>query len=208
MTQGPLVLRFLLRMRGLAVVCLAEPGGGILTKSDIYVMQTSIDACKCSKDKWAHDLQHERMSYAVQFRTLIRRTGDSPAMKSTGVPVQKSAVVTLRGTKGVPRKGVWTSVSTRVWTPKEWRAKHGQTSCCLQTPHSSGPPQLPPESRLRALAPGCAPLYIYIYIYIYHNAVCIHVYIYIYRYTYICIYVHISVCINMCFIYIYIYIDR
>ena len=40
----------------------------------------------------------------------------------------------LRGTEGVPRKGVWTSVDRRVWPCKESRAKHDQTSCCLRPP--------------------------------------------------------------------------
>ena len=44
-------------------------------------------------------------------------------------------MATLRGTKSVPRKGVGTSVASvnmRVWTCKESRAKHNQTSCYLR----------------------------------------------------------------------------
>ena len=38
----------------------------------------------------------------------------------------------LMGTTGVPRKGVWTTVNVRVWTCKQFRAKHDRawtTSC-------------------------------------------------------------------------------
>ena len=40
----------------------------------------------------------------------------------------------LRGRKGVPRRGVWTSVNKRVWTCKELRVTHHQTSCYSQPP--------------------------------------------------------------------------
>ena len=40
----------------------------------------------------------------------------------------------LRGGKGVPRKGAWTSVNVRVWTCKDSRAKRDQTSCYLRPP--------------------------------------------------------------------------
>ena len=43
-------------------------------------------------------------------------------------------VIILRGAKGVPRKGVWTSVNRRFWKCKELRTKHGQASCCLRPP--------------------------------------------------------------------------
>ena len=44
-----------------------------------------------------------------------------------------------RGTKGVPRRGVWTSVDMRVWTCNELRVKHDQTSCYLQPPFLGTP---------------------------------------------------------------------
>ena len=40
----------------------------------------------------------------------------------------------LRGTKGIPRKGVGTSVNMRVRMCKESRVKHYQTSRCLRPP--------------------------------------------------------------------------
>ena len=61
----------------------------------------------------------------------------------------------LRGTKGVPRKGVWTSVDTRVWACREFRAKHDQTSCCLRPPFL-GTPLVP--SRLYGPADGTGEL--------------------------------------------------
>ena len=73
----------------------------------------------------------------------------------------------LEGTKGVPRKGVWTSVDMRVWTLKEWRVKHYQTSCCLRPPFL-GNPLVP--SRVDHIIYYVMLLYsilIYIYIYIY-----------------------------------------
>ena len=68
-----------------------------------------------------------------------------------------------RGTKGVPRKGVWTSVNTRVWTCKEVRVKHEQTSYYLRPPFLRTP--LAPsrcgaeDRRERArMAPAAAPV--------------------------------------------------
>ena len=46
----------------------------------------------------------------------------------------------LRGTKGVPRKGVRTSVNVRAWACRELRAKRDQASCYLTTSISWGPP--------------------------------------------------------------------
>ena len=45
----------------------------------------------------------------------------------------------LRGAKGGPRKGVWTSVDMRVWTCKESRVKHDQTRCYLRPPFLGTP---------------------------------------------------------------------
>ena len=45
----------------------------------------------------------------------------------------------LMGTKGVPRKGVCTSVHMRVWTCKELGANHGQTRCYLRPPFLGNP---------------------------------------------------------------------
>ena len=53
-------------------------------------------------------------------------------------------VLSLRGTKGVPRKGVWTLVNMRVWTCKELRVKHDRASCYLRPPFL-GTPFVPPR---------------------------------------------------------------
>ena len=45
----------------------------------------------------------------------------------------------LRGAKGVPRKGVWTSVNMRVWTCKELGAKHDRSSCYSRPPFLGTP---------------------------------------------------------------------
>ena len=45
----------------------------------------------------------------------------------------------LRGNKGVSRKGVWTSVNMMVWTCKELRVKHDQSSCYLRPPFLGTP---------------------------------------------------------------------
>ena len=50
------------------------------------------------------------------------------------------------GTEGVPRKGVWASVNTSVWTCKWLRVSHNQASCDLPPPFL-GTPLVP--SRLR-----------------------------------------------------------
>ena len=42
--------------------------------------------------------------------------------------------LSLRGTKGVPRKGVWTSVHMRAWSCQESRATYDQTICYLRPP--------------------------------------------------------------------------
>ena len=54
--------------------------------------------------------------------------------KTLVVPVPTLAPGTLRGAKGVPRKGVGTSVNMRVCTCKEVRVKHNQTICFLRPP--------------------------------------------------------------------------
>ena len=46
----------------------------------------------------------------------------------------KARLVDVRGAKVVPRKGVWASVDMRVWTCREFSAKHHQTSCYLRPP--------------------------------------------------------------------------
>ena len=56
-----------------------------------------------------------------------------------------------RGTRGVPRKGVWTSVNMRVWTCKESKVKHNQTSCYLRPPFL-GTPLVPSRSESPAAA--------------------------------------------------------
>ena len=103
-----------------------------------------------------------------------------------------------RGTKGVPRKGVWASVNVRAWTCKALRAKHDRTSCYLRPPFlgtpwvpSGGltPPdscsrgvdlpsanRTPPKSSLWTLKSRIFLLYTHTYIYIY---------IYIYVHTYL-----------------------
>ena len=45
----------------------------------------------------------------------------------------------LRGTTGVPRKGVWASVHMRVWTCEDLRAEHDQTSRYLRPPFLGTP---------------------------------------------------------------------
>ena len=47
--------------------------------------------------------------------------------------------VLLMIARGVPRRGVWTPVSMRVWACKESRAKHDQTSCCFWPPFLGTP---------------------------------------------------------------------
>ena len=47
-----------------------------------------------------------------------------------------------RGTEGVPRKGVWTSVDLRVWTRREVRVNNDQTGCYLR-PLFLGTPLVP-----------------------------------------------------------------
>ena len=54
-----------------------------------------------------------------------------------------TGMVTLTGTQGVPRMGVWTSVNMRGWTCEELRAKHNQASCCYLWPPCLGTPLLP-----------------------------------------------------------------
>ena len=54
----------------------------------------------------------------------------------------------LRGTKGVPKKGFWTSVNTSVWACKELRVKRNQTSCYLRPPFL-GTPLIPSRASIR-----------------------------------------------------------
>ena len=56
--------------------------------------------------------------------------------------VTSCRVTSFRGTKGVPRKGVWTSVNIRVWTCKELRVRHDRTGCYLR-PLFLGAPSVP-----------------------------------------------------------------
>ena len=58
---------------------------------------------------------------------------------SAGGPPEPCPVSFLRRTKGVPRKGVQTSVSMRVRTCKEVRVKHDPTSCNLRPPFLGTP---------------------------------------------------------------------
>ena len=53
--------------------------------------------------------------------------------------VADGSFLILRGTKGVPRKGVWTSVDMSVWTCNELRANHDQTCCYLRPPFLGAP---------------------------------------------------------------------
>ena len=138
----------------------------------------------------------------------------------------------LRGTKGVPRKGFWTSVNMRVWTCKELRVKHDQASCYLRPPFL-GTFLVPSRVMITPHAPGmsaCISLSLYIYIYMYthvmityvpHISICVYVhmyihvyvcvYIYIYIYIYVCMYVCTYVCMYVCmyvcvYVYMYVYI--
>ena len=52
---------------------------------------------------------------------------------------QSTPLFIISGTKGVPRKGVWTSVKMRVWTCKESRVNNKQTSCYLRPPFLGTP---------------------------------------------------------------------
>ena len=61
----------------------------------------------------------------------------------------------LRGTKGVPRKGVWTPINMRVWTCKELRVSNNQTSCYLRPPFL-GTPSVPSRSESES-APSPPP---------------------------------------------------
>ena len=97
------------------------------------------------------------------------------------------------GTKGVPRKGAWTSVNTRVWSCKQSRAKHDQISRYLRPPFLRTP--WVPLRRWARAAGTPRNIYIYIYIYIY-----MYVYIHMYMYTY----THLSLSLSL-YIYIYIY---
>ena len=45
----------------------------------------------------------------------------------------------IRGTEGVPRKGVWTSVNMRVRTCKDLPSKRNQTSCYTRPPFLGTP---------------------------------------------------------------------
>ena len=66
----------------------------------------------------------------------------------------------LKGTKGVPRKGIGTSVNMRACTSKESRVKHDQTSCRLRPP-ILGTALVPSRLRvegLREQTGPCGPL--------------------------------------------------
>ena len=61
----------------------------------------------------------------------------SPA--ETKAPQSDGGRQGLRGTEGVPRKGVWTSVNMRVWTCEASRVKHDHTSCYSRPPFLGTP---------------------------------------------------------------------
>ena len=65
----------------------------------------------------------------------LRRLAAQEMRETTGDFVNLS----LRGSKGVPRKGVGTSVNMRVRTCEESRAKCGQTTCYLRPPFLGTP---------------------------------------------------------------------
>ena len=56
-----------------------------------------------------------------------------------------------RGTKGVPRKGVWTPVTMRVFKCKELRVNNDRTSCYLRPPFL-GTPIVPSRALLPRLS--------------------------------------------------------
>ena len=75
----------------------------------------------------------------VDARVAVDDGSGAPGQRGVQEGAQEDVGLPLRGAKGVPRKGVRTSVNIRVWTCKEMRAKHGQTSFysgppCLGTP--------------------------------------------------------------------------
>ena len=65
--------------------------------------------------------------------------GPGPRRGQNGAMAFGVARLTLRGAKGVQRKGVWTSVDMRVWTCKELRVNRDQTSCYLRPPFLGTP---------------------------------------------------------------------
>ena len=68
---------------------------------------------------------------------MLRRS--SFRTRSQADPRMERWTKCLRGTKGVPRKGVWASVNMRVRTCKELSGKHDQTSCYLWPPFLGTP---------------------------------------------------------------------
>ena len=85
--------------------------------------------------------------------------------------------VILRGTKGVPRKGVWTSVNMRVWTCKQLRVTPNETNGYLWPPFL-GTPLVPSRVQIEyfiscgmaaseRIAMSCGYMYVCMYIYIY-----------------------------------------
>ena len=90
----------------------------------------------------ADAVSHARRTGTTSGRRPSRADMPRSAVRSTTMfhPHPSAPPMTcFRGTKGVPRKGVWASVSMRVWTCKELRAKHDQTSCYLRPPFLGTP---------------------------------------------------------------------
>ena len=133
---------------------------------------------------------------AMPARMPVHRHGATERAEIEASRQDHGSMETLRGTKGVPSKGVWTSVNMRVWTCKELGVKHGQTSGYLRPPFP-GTPLVPSRERAqnsgrkRARSPGLYYItYIYTYIYIYthnDNKHVDYIYIYIYIYIHTCI---------------------
>ena len=75
-----------------------------------------------------------RSSAGVANRSRTARERREPFTKRS-----RTGSLLERGPKGVPRKGVWTSVKVKVRTCKELRVKHDQTSCYLRVPFLGTP---------------------------------------------------------------------
>ena len=83
--------------------------------------------------KWGERGRHIENTCAIEMSANFTETGIS-----IGTPF--GAGLNLRGTKGVPRKGVWTSVNMRVGTYKELNAKHTIKPVVTHDPYSLGAP--------------------------------------------------------------------
>ena len=80
--------------------------------------------CKIHSVHWTK-LQHNDWDQQLACKHTVWNDGQQ---------LIQAEVHVLRGIKGVPRKGVWTSVSMRVWTGKELRARRDRTSCYRRPP--------------------------------------------------------------------------